>query len=644
MTPPRLEAGFSLARVARPEQAAREVVIAPINVGNGMIPASLEGQTLGKYRVLEPLGRGGMARVYRAYHPQLDRYVAIKVLRSDLVEDEEFLTRFRREAQAVAALRHANIVQVYDFDVEDSLSYMVMELLEGDTLKARLSDYRLRGERMPLGDAVRILLDVLDGLAYAHSEGMIHRDVKPANILLTRRGQAVVSDFGIAQIVGSTHHTATGALMGTLSYMAPEQGLEGQSDARSDIYSLGIVLYEMLTQRTPYDADTPLAVLMKHLKGPLPLPRQVDPSVPEPFERVVLKALAKEPDDRYQSAEAMARALREAAEQSEVELPERISLPLSFKTAEAPSESVAVFSGTARGKIAESGFSAEDTDPTLGERLAAERAAREAAQKPSAEPTEPREGDVQTFGDAGKQMLSAMGALGTLAVGKTARALRDAVDAAGKGSKETSPESEIVSAGASVTTVSNVQPVADGTDVALAQLPEEKKTRDQAIVSASSAVAESVPETRREAGLGKAILIGLWIVIIANLLLLWVAGLTGWWSIFEKGWPLELFLVSLGFSIVMAVTGSVWLLIPSGILLGSGIIFAYSSLTGNWEHWVWLWGIELLLIVGTVWLAIWLERSSDKGRRLSRSLGWLLGLIAAGWSFFVPLLALIYPG
>jgi hypothetical protein len=139
-------------------------------------------------------------------------------------------------------------------------------------------------------------------------------------------------------------------------------------------------------------------------------------------------------------------------------------------------------------------------------------------------------------------------------------------------------------------------------------------------------------------------LIAIWIVIIVNLLLLWVAGLTGWWSIYEKGWPLELFLVSLGFSIVLAVTGAVWLLIPSGILLGSGIIFAYSSLTGNWEHWVWLWGIEVLLIVGTVWLAIWLSRSGDSGRRLSRSLGWLLALIAAGWSFFVPLLALIFPG
>jgi serine/threonine protein kinase len=170
--------------------------------------SGLEGRTIGKYRVLGPLGRGGMARVYRAYHPQLDRYVAIKVLRSDLVEDGEFdasswRARFRREARAVAALRHPNVVQVFDFDVEHGLSYIVMEYLEGDSLKTRLNDYRVRGERMPLGEVVRILLDVLDGLAYAHSEGMIHRDLKPGNILLTRQGQAVIADFGIAQIVGA---------------------------------------------------------------------------------------------------------------------------------------------------------------------------------------------------------------------------------------------------------------------------------------------------------------------------------------------------------------------------------------------------------------------------------------------------------
>ncbi|MBN1667707.1 MAG: serine/threonine protein kinase, partial [Anaerolineales bacterium] len=173
------------------------------------MPASLEGQTLGKYRVLQPLGRGGMAQVYQAYHPQLDRYAAIKVLRSDLVDEHDFLARFRREAQAVANMRHANVVQVYDFDVQDEIYYMVMELLDGDTLKARISAYRVRGERIPYPEMLRILLDVLAGLEYAHREGVIHRDIKPGNIMLTQRGQAVLTDFGIAQIVGSTQYTVS---------------------------------------------------------------------------------------------------------------------------------------------------------------------------------------------------------------------------------------------------------------------------------------------------------------------------------------------------------------------------------------------------------------------------------------------------
>src|SRR5512135_610749 len=294
---------------------------------NEMVPKNLEGQNLGKYRILEQLGRGGMAQVYKAYHPQLDRYVAVKVLRSDLVEDEEFLARFRREARAVAALRHPNIVQIYDFDVQQDLYYMVMELLEGNTLKAYLNNLRVRGLRLPLGEAVRIFKDVLAGLAYAHGEGIIHRDLKPANIMLTRNGQAVLTDFGIAQIVGGTKYTISGALMGTLSYMAPEQGLEGRCDVTSDIYSLGIAYYETLTGSVPFDADTPLAILMKHVNDPLPLPRRTDPTIPESFERVALKALAKRPEDRYQSAVAMAEALVAAAGEAGIEVPASISLP-----------------------------------------------------------------------------------------------------------------------------------------------------------------------------------------------------------------------------------------------------------------------------------------------------------------------------
>jgi serine/threonine protein kinase len=331
-----------------------------------MSPNPLEGQVIGKYRVLEALGRGGMAQVYRAYHPQLDRYVAIKVLRSDLVEEKEFLARFQRDARAIASLRHHNIVQVFDFDVQDEIYYMVMELLEGDTLRARLNKYRVEGKRMPLPEVLSIMKDVLHGLGYAHSQNIIHRDIKPANIMLTSRGEAVVTDFGIAQIVGSTTYTVSGALMGTLSYMAPEQGLQGHCDQRSDLYSLGIVFYEMLTGYTPFDADTPLAILMKHLNDPLPLPRQIDPALPSALEHIVLKVLSKDPEDRYQNTGEMAAALEQVTPE---ELPEGprgvVPPPYGFDPKK-------VFSGAARKQITDQFFTQEDTDPELARTLEGE--------------------------------------------------------------------------------------------------------------------------------------------------------------------------------------------------------------------------------------------------------------------------------
>jgi serine/threonine protein kinase len=342
-----------------------------------MAPQKLEGMNLGKYQLREQLGHGGMASVYRAYHPQLDRFVAVKVLRGELVDDPEFLARFQREAKIVAALRHANIVQVYDADMQDDIYYMVMELLEGDTLKARLHDYHVREEPMPLGEAVRVMLDVLDGLAYAHGEGMIHRDLKPANIMLTKRGQAVITDFGIAQMVGATRYTLSGALMGTLNYMAPEQGMQNQSDARSDLYSLGIVLYEMLTGQPPFDADTPLAILMKHVNEPLPMPPATGVAIPEAFERVLLKALSKNPDDRYQTATEMAQAIRTAAEEAQVQLPDRISLPLSVSVPSA--EPISVISGTARKSITNTDFAKDQTDAVPDAKAAAAAAAGAAA-------------------------------------------------------------------------------------------------------------------------------------------------------------------------------------------------------------------------------------------------------------------------
>jgi serine/threonine protein kinase len=325
---------------------------------------SLEGKTLGKYQLLEPLGRGGVAQVYKAYHPQLDRYVAIKMLRSDLVEEEEFLARFQREARSVAALRHPNIVQVFDFDIQDGRYYMVLELLEGDTLRTVLNSYRAAGEKIPTGHMLRILLDILAGLDYAHRAGIVHRDIKPTNIMLTKGGQAVVTDFGIAQIVGGAQYTVSGALMGTLSYMAPEQGLTGKCDARSDIYSLGIIYYEMLTGQVPFDAETPLAVLMKHVNDPLPLPHRLDSNIPEPLERVALKALAKKPENRFQSAQEMYTALSDAAVQIKLSIPD--TLPHLNKPGPASvTKSVTVFSGSARQNIADRGFEKDNTETTL---------------------------------------------------------------------------------------------------------------------------------------------------------------------------------------------------------------------------------------------------------------------------------------
>jgi tRNA A-37 threonylcarbamoyl transferase component Bud32 len=497
----------------------------PIKREHRMIPGSMQGQVLGKYQILDPLGRGGMAQVYRAYHPQLDRYVAVKVLRSDLVDDKSFLSRFQREARAIAALRHPHIVQVHDFDVHQGVYYMVMELLEGDTLKTRLHDYRISGERMPLGEVVRILLDVLEGLAYAHGEGMVHRDIKPGNILLTRRGEAVLADFGIAQIVGGTRHTASGALMGTLSYIAPEQGLEGQSDARSDIYSLGIVLYEALTCRTPFEADTPLAILMKHLNDPLPRPSQVVSDIPEPLERVVLEALAKRPEDRYQSAAEMGLALHQAVEEAGIDVPARLSLPMSFRTAEAPSEAVAVFSGTTRDRIADAGFAAGETDVRLDEHLKAENA--------------PHSAD-------------------------TAR--------------------------------------------------------------------DDVPA---RLGLGRAIIRAIGLVLVGNMAALTAAALSDRWPMWAAGWPVEFLLVGLGLCVIMHATSCVWLLIPVGILLGNGMLFSYSSLSGNWHHWRFLWPFELWLALSVVMLTLWLARRGDRARGVSRWLGRALGWVAVTWGLLV---------
>jgi tetratricopeptide (TPR) repeat protein len=278
--------------------------------------ADMTGKTLGKYRLIERLGRGGMAEVYRAYQPRLERDVAVKVMLGYLAEDEQFVGRFEREAKAVAVLRHPHIVQIHDFDVEDDVYYMVMEYIGGETLKARLKRLNAEGKRMPLDEVARIFRALCDALDYAHAQGCVHRDIKPANVMFDGE-RLVLTDFGIASIVGGTRYTASGAMVGTPAYMSPEQGQGAPGDVRSDVYSLGVILYEMVTGRLPYDADTPLAIVLKHLSEPLPLPSHVCTDVPPTVERVILKALAKSPNDRYQSAGALAEALEAAVESAE---------------------------------------------------------------------------------------------------------------------------------------------------------------------------------------------------------------------------------------------------------------------------------------------------------------------------------------
>jgi serine/threonine protein kinase len=272
--------------------------------------ANLIGQTLGRYHILEQLGEGGMAVVYKAYDTQLERHVAIKIIRRDAFppdQMERMLKRFEREARALARLNHPNIVKVLDYGQYEQSPFIVMEFLPGNTLK-----HLLPGTPIPWKQAARFLLKVAKALDYAHQNGIIHRDVKPSNILINEARQPVLSDFGIARIVDSgitQELTATGLLTGTPEYMSPEQAVGAPFDQRVDIYALGIIFYEMLTGRKPYMADTPMAVLVKQASEPLPRPTQFVPDLPGEVEGVLLKALAKNMNNRYGDMAAFSLAL-----------------------------------------------------------------------------------------------------------------------------------------------------------------------------------------------------------------------------------------------------------------------------------------------------------------------------------------------
>ena len=288
-------------------------------------------KTLGKYEISERIGRGGMAEVYRGYHASLDRYVAIKLLHPFLADDPEFKTRFEKEAKNVAKLRHPNIVQVFDFEYDENGEsyYMVMELINGPTLKDKLFEMATNHQSMSLEQTAYIVSGTASALAYAHKRNMIHRDVKPANLMLDEDGRVVLTDFGIAKIVTGVQFTASGGMVGTPAYMAPEQGLGEAGDERSDIYSLGVIFYQLVTGTLPYDADTPLAVILQHLNEPIPDLALVAPDTPPWATRIIRKAMEKDADKRYQTADDFLADLHAGFEQ-EFDRPSQLKRPAGF--------------------------------------------------------------------------------------------------------------------------------------------------------------------------------------------------------------------------------------------------------------------------------------------------------------------------
>ncbi|MBN2086236.1 MAG: serine/threonine protein kinase [Anaerolineales bacterium] len=271
--------------------------------------AFTNGQNVGPYRILEQLGQGGMATVYKAYHAGLDRYVAIKVLHAAFREDPSFTARFTREARVVAKLEHPNIVPIYDYSEYEGQPYLVMKFIEGETLKSRLAHGPLSAT-----EAVRVIQTVGAALAYAHSKGILHRDIKPSNVLLTPEGGIYLADFGLARIAQSGESTlSTDMMLGTPHYISPEQAQGVKNlDAGTDIYSLGVVMYELSVGRVPFNADTPFSIIHDHIFTPLPLPRAINPKVPAAVERVLLKALAKDRKDRYADVDSLVGAFQDA--------------------------------------------------------------------------------------------------------------------------------------------------------------------------------------------------------------------------------------------------------------------------------------------------------------------------------------------
>lgn len=261
-----------------------------------------------------------MANVYLAYDTILDRNVAVKVLRGDLATDEKFVRRFQREALSASNLYHPNIVQIYDFDSEDGQYYIVMEYVEGKTLKQLL---KRRGS-LTITEVIDIMSQVTDGMAHAHDSYIIHRDIKPQNIMILDNGMIKITDFGIAMALNSTQLTQTNSVMGSVHYLPPEQAAGKGSTIRSDIYSMGILMYELLTGQVPYKGDNAVEIALKHLKEPLPSIRKILPELPQSIENIILKATAKNPQNRYKDAREMHQDIITALDESRINEPKLV--------------------------------------------------------------------------------------------------------------------------------------------------------------------------------------------------------------------------------------------------------------------------------------------------------------------------------
>jgi serine/threonine-protein kinase len=321
--------------------------------------SELIGRKLGKYTLEVRLGEGGMAAVYQSQHPQFHRPVALKILPPAIGQDPSFRARFEREGRMIAGLNHPSIIRVYDIDEADGLFYMVMDLLPGGTLEARLREGGLDRKW-----SVDVIVKMAEALDYAHTHGVIHRDIKPSNILLDAESRPVLADFGIARMAqaeGDPNLTATGMVMGTPAYMAPEQLNGEQPDARSDIYALGVVLYQLLAGRAPFTGDT-MAIVTAHLtKQPQPL-RELVGDLPPALDAVVLQALAKQPEHRFKSAGVFAQALRSAAADLE---PGLVRISSAARELVAPT-----FSGVSLPQANTGASQAPAAPPTTGQQVA----------------------------------------------------------------------------------------------------------------------------------------------------------------------------------------------------------------------------------------------------------------------------------